>query len=310
MSKKVGLTFLRKLALVFAVVPFVVGGMAHAAASLPDVGTKTVMNGKINTNVEVINIGQKISLFTFAKPHITCVVIAATTTGNRFQQRNIQITSVHQEFSLLPDLQLGPSIVISANPNRESTGTIISQAIDSELPAVQTVNLFVVAEVNGMKLVNQEPVVFVGEIDQWPPNGSQYYQQGSTDFYMADENLEPTGKPVLRFFGSDVTLLAKFTNLSAIATVGGISLAWTATERNNAGFYAWRGQPLSGQCTNDASNYPNPVRISGLVPSQGDTNSGFDYTYLDSQGNQNNCYAIEAIDFNGGSTFSAIVPVQ
>jgi hypothetical protein len=184
--------------------------LISTALSLPAVGTKTVMDAQINTKVAVLSNPNLSSLLlaTFAKDHINCDILVATKTLKGLEQRDLQITSLQQEFILPAEAGLGNAIKISINPKKTSTGTIISNSTTAAYPATQTVNLFVTATVNGMTLVNKEPIVFVGEITQWPPNGSLYYQQKSVDFYMADNQLESQGNAIMQFTVSEVQLFA------------------------------------------------------------------------------------------------------
>jgi hypothetical protein len=103
------------------------------------------------------------------------------------------------------------------------------------------------------------------------------------------------------------TLSVKLDAFTATAGNGEVALEWaTGTEKNNAGFVVWRGQPLDGKCSNDPKNYTDDVQaITPLVASQGTEVSGATYTMTDSNVVSGNtyCYALEDIDYNGKSTF-------
>lgn len=79
----------------------------------------------------------------------------------------------------------------------------------------------------------------------------------------------------------------------------------TGTEKDNAGFYVWRGQPLDGKCSDNPNNYTDVQTITPLVASQGTDVSGATYTITDRHVVSGNtyCYALEDIDFSGNSTF-------
>ena len=103
-----------------------------------------------------------------------------------------------------------------------------------------------------------------------------------------------------------VTLSVTLDYFTATAGNSEVALKWaTGTEKDNAGFKVWRGQPLGGQCSNDPNNYTNVQAISPLVASQGTEVSGATYTMTDSNVVSGNtyCYALEDHDFGGKSTF-------
>lgn len=85
-----------------------------------------------------------------------------------------------------------------------------------------------------------------------------------------------------------------------------VSLEWgTGTEKDNAGFFVWRGQPVDGKCSDNPDNYADIRKMTPLVASQGTEVSGATYTMIDSNVVSGNtyCYALEDRDFSGESTF-------
>ena len=221
---------------------------------LPPVGTRTVMDANINTKVTMLNNPSLSTLFleTFEPQHIECLVTAVPLTENGFQRRDLQIVSIQEEFAIpLPVEKLGKSIKVFKNPNQLSTGTIISKTVNSAYPATQTVNLFVVVEANGMTLINKEPVIFKGEINQWPPHGSRYYQQKPVDFYMADEQLEPQGEAIMQFTGSEIQLFDHGGLVDAVANL---------TTNFKAGYDLFI-TPADGQTFIDLSSKGGPKKV-------------------------------------------------
>jgi len=153
-------------------------------------------------------------------------------------------------------------------------------------------------------LHNNDPVLMAAIIDRVPPLWIpyEYPLEDPIFLYNADETaiiacLLPSIIHVL-----PVTL----DYFTATAGNGAVALEWaTGTEKDNAGFKVWRGQPLGGQCSNDPNNYTNVQAITPLVASQGTEVSGATYTMTDSNVVSGNtyCYALEDRDFGGKSTF-------
>ena len=108
--------------------------------------------------------------------------------------------------------------------------------------------------------------------------------------------------------GCKSDLLVELIDFKATPIRNSIRLDWeTASETDTAGFYIWRGIPLTGKgCTGDISNYSNVVQLSfdgakgyllssrGAIYSRVDSNVVPKTTY---------CYLLEDIEFDGGSKF-------
>jgi hypothetical protein len=93
---------------------------------------------------------------------------------------------------------------------------------------------------------------------------------------------------------------------TATTSNGEVVLEWkTGIEKNNAGFFVWRGQPVDGQCSDDPNNYTDVQAITPRIDSRGTEVSGETYTITDSHVVSGNtyCYALEDRDYNGKSTF-------
>jgi hypothetical protein len=114
--------------------------------------------------------------------------------------------------------------------------------------------------------------------------------------------LQKTPLRPLRTPGNSVTL----DSFTATASNGEVALEWaTGIEKDNAGFFVWRGQSVNGQCSNDPKNYKDVQAITPLVNSKGTEVSGATYTMTDSNVVSGNtyCYALEDRDFAGKSTY-------
>jgi hypothetical protein len=101
--------------------------------------------------------------------------------------------------------------------------------------------------------------------------------------------------------------LATLASFTAEAVNGKVILDWTtATEIENAGFLVWRGQSLTGQCSDNADDYTDIQQVGSWI----NTNSkdgmlGASYSYEDAGmvPGTTYYYALEDIDDNGKSTY-------
>jgi hypothetical protein len=91
----------------------------------------------------------------------------------------------------------------------------------------------------------------------------------------------------------------------AIKSPNGVSVRWkTRTEQDSEKFVLWKGQPLNGICTDNLSNYSNPVPLIE-VSARGENDQGSDYPYenglpyLDQDGDSRFCYGLQEIGSDG-----------
>jgi hypothetical protein len=148
---------------------------------------------------------------------------------------------------------------------------------------------------------NNKPHHMGAIIKEVPPLGEWHFPPTSNKTKLYNELDEEVA-----CLDSRHALSVKLDSFTATAGNGAVALEWaTGTEKDNAGFKVWRGQPLGGQCSNDPNNYKNVQAITPLVASQGTEVSGATYTMTDSNVVSGNtyCYALEDHDFGGKSTF-------
>jgi hypothetical protein len=99
--------------------------------------------------------------------------------------------------------------------------------------------------------------------------------------------------------GSD--LLVTLSNFIIVPTLGGFEIKWeTRSERDNAGFFIWRG-------VKEEDEYKNVHRVSELIPTEGNLIGGATYSYQDTisdfQKGLVYCYGLEDVDDQGISTY-------
>lgn len=107
------------------------------------------------------------------------------------------------------------------------------------------------------------------------------------------------------FFRIGDPLLARLAYLKATAADEGVHLEWqTLTEKNNAGFVLWRGQPKGKTCSHHQADYNEVVRLS-FAAGQGDKLQGALYKRQDNTvaPETTYCYLLEDVNLNGESTF-------
>jgi len=100
--------------------------------------------------------------------------------------------------------------------------------------------------------------------------------------------------------------LVELANFTATPIQNDIRLDWkTTSERDTAGFFVWRGTPLTdGTCTNDSSNYREIMQMS-FDNARGDLSKGATYSRTDSSvmSGTTYCYLLEDVEFDGDSEF-------
>jgi hypothetical protein len=222
-----------------------------------------------------------------------------------------------------------------AAPNRpRSIGEVESKG--SPFPAESFFNMFVEVDVDfppydntiDITLFNKLPLVVQnGNLNNFPPFELPYDHTDGIGVYDKAEPSHRIGWLVIASHGvgydcnsgsvsnfvehfdglsESGKLLVTLDSFTATAGNGEVALEWaTGTEKDNAGFKVWRGQPLDGICSNDPSNYTNVQAITPLVNSKGTEVSGATYTMTDSNVVSGNtyCYALEDRDFAGKSTY-------
>jgi hypothetical protein len=194
-----------------------------------------------------------------------------------------------------------------------SPGEITEQASNPILADSFFDVYFEIETPDGSKLYNQEPCHMESVIDRVPPLKNAIDKNESAEnMYACDELLlypHPNAiiDPVACLIHPKHFLSVTLDSFTAKPKNGSVKLKWkTGTEKDNAGFKVWRGEPVNGQCSNDPNNYTNVQAISPLVASQGTEVSGATYNNVtDSNVVSGNtyCYALEDIDYNGKSTF-------
>jgi len=160
-------------------------------------------------------------------------------------------------------------------------------------------------------LYNKEPCHMESVIDRVPPLRNAVDQhEDAENMYACDKLLlypSPNATvPVACLIHPRHGLSVELDYFTATASNGAVALEWaTGTEKDNAGFKVWRGQPLNGTCSNDPNNLSDVQPITPLVNSQATGVSGATYTMTDSNVVSGNtyCYALEDRDFGGKSTF-------
>jgi hypothetical protein len=152
-------------------------------------------------------------------------------------------------------------------------------------------------------LHNNDPVLMEAIIDRVPPLWIpyRYLLEDPIPLYDADETeIACLLPPIIH------RLPVTLDSFTATASNGAVALEWaTGIEKDNAGFFVWRGQSVNGQCSNDPKNYKDVQAITPLVNSKGTEVSGATYTMKDSNVVSGNtyCYALEDRDFAGKSTY-------
>jgi hypothetical protein len=151
---------------------------------------------------------------------------------------------------------------------------------------------------------NEKHVVSAQGIVSLPPKGATYIPPSQKPIPLCKPDSDI---PVAYLVDArHVVLSITLDSFTATASNGEVALEWaTGTEKDNAGFKVWRGQPLDGQCSNDPKNYKDVQAITPLVNSKGTEVSGATYTMTDSNVVSGNtyCYALEDRDFAGKSTY-------
>jgi hypothetical protein len=132
-----------------------------------------------------------------------------------------------------------------------------------------------------------------------PANDLHNDKYPAEEFYVTD--IEHTGP-----HQPEPALLVTLDYFTAKPKNGSVKLKWkTGTEKDNAGFVVWRGEPVNGQCSTDPNNYTNVQAITPLVNSQGTEVSGATYNVTDSNVVSGNtyCYVLEDVEYDGDKTF-------
>ena len=95
--------------------------------------------------------------------------------------------------------------------------------------------------------------------------------------------------------------LVTLTNLAITPIQSGFEITWeTRSERDNAGFFIWRG-------IKEGDEYKNAHRVSELIPAEGNLIGGATYSYQDTISDFQNglvyCYGLEDVDNRGISAY-------
>jgi len=236
-------------------------------------------------------------------------------------------TQVHREEAVdqsidteIVSMQLkgkGHGIVVRAGTDWElapSNGEITQASGDTKADSFFDIFFEIDASSLGLgKLSNNTPMRVEQRIDRVPPLGYDYYNGTQIPILLYDITDQEIG--VIRHLIHSVKFVrisraAKSVTLdsfTAKAKNGSVKLKWkTGTEKDNAGFVVWRGQPVNGTCSNDQNKYTDVQPITPLVDSQGTEVSGATYNVTDSNVVSGNtyCYALQDIEYDGGdSTF-------
>lgn len=119
-------------------------------------------------------------------------------------------------------------------------------------------------------------------------------ENGDWGTIILNNNIQQT----LLYPSSDQSLPVLMESITAsyLATQG-VEIEWTtASEWNSLGFYVWRSTDPNGSY--------EKLTVT-MIPNQGNTSSGSDYSYIDSEAKEGVAYwyKIEEVNSDGGSTF-------
>jgi hypothetical protein len=152
-------------------------------------------------------------------------------------------------------------------------------------------------------LHNEKPLNMESVIMWVPPKSIFTYTHSLPE---AVPLYNETGERVACLKNAKHRLAVTLDSFTAKAKNDSVKLKWkTGTEKDNAGFVVWRGEPVNGQCSNDPNNYTNVQAISPLVASQGTEVSGATYKMTDSNVVSGNtyCYVLEDVEYDGDNNF-------
>ena len=136
---------------------------------------------------------------------ITSEGVQKTTAG----ETQVSLTRIVTHFHFA-----NPSVLIEQHYSRPSVGTLTS--VDqgdgsSLLPGKATFSQYLILTLDGRTLANREALVMTAErVEEWPPIGSSFVSEASTDFFELDQVDNPNAQLVATLMYCNANNVAEF----------------------------------------------------------------------------------------------------